>query len=147
MPRLIFLLLLSVVGGCDDAVSDDLALPVDLSASVVDHWDEPNACKDHRRDGEETDIDCGGSFCPPCGAGKKCGRARDCQSGLCVNLVCASPPTVEMGAADGPPMSLTEDMAGAVDSAVSADLHGGDMKSPPSDMPAVSTPHDSGGDH
>lgn len=41
-----------------------------------------NACRDRVRDGDETDVDCGGS-CQPCAAAKQCMRAEDCQSRAC----------------------------------------------------------------
>lgn len=44
-------------------------------------------CHDGVRDGDETDVDCGGS-CGPCATGKTCTAATDCNSKLCL------PPTV-----------------------------------------------------
>jgi hypothetical protein len=41
-----------------------------------------NTCRDRVRDGDETDIDCGGS-CQPCWAAKQCSRPEDCQSRAC----------------------------------------------------------------
>lgn len=41
-----------------------------------------NLCRDRVRDGDETDVDCGGS-CQPCAAAKQCSRAEDCQSNAC----------------------------------------------------------------
>jgi hypothetical protein len=41
-----------------------------------------NTCRDRARDGDETDIDCGGS-CQACAAQKLCTRAEDCQSRAC----------------------------------------------------------------
>jgi hypothetical protein len=41
-----------------------------------------NPCRDRVRDGDETDVDCGGS-CQPCAAMKQCSRAEDCQSRAC----------------------------------------------------------------
>jgi hypothetical protein len=41
-----------------------------------------NACRDRARDGDETDVDCGGA-CQPCAAAKQCSRAEDCQSHAC----------------------------------------------------------------
>jgi hypothetical protein len=39
-------------------------------------------CRDRVRDGDETDVDCGGS-CQPCAAAKQCIVAADCQSHAC----------------------------------------------------------------
>jgi hypothetical protein len=50
--------------------------------------DESGACMDGARDGNETDVDCGGGLCAPCGPGSACNVAGDCMSGLCTNDVC-----------------------------------------------------------
>ncbi len=43
-----------------------------------------SACRDTRRDGSETDIDCGAWDCGPCHVGQKCLSNFDCQGGhLC----------------------------------------------------------------
>jgi len=38
--------------------------------------------------GDETDIDCGGTSCPACLATQKCKQAADCKSGVCTAGVC-----------------------------------------------------------
>jgi hypothetical protein len=50
----------------------------------------PMMCHDKVTDGDETDVDCGGS-CPPCAAGKACLHPKDCMSGVCANNRCAGP--------------------------------------------------------
>jgi len=40
------------------------------------------SCGDRVRDGDERDVDCGGS-CPACPGGARCAGDRDCQSGAC----------------------------------------------------------------
>jgi hypothetical protein len=40
-------------------------------------------CSNYKRDGNETDVDCGGSICGACGTGKTCKVDRDCISKLC----------------------------------------------------------------
>jgi hypothetical protein len=40
-----------------------------------------NHCTDHRVDGDETDVDCGG-ICAGCGSGMGCGTSADCATGL-----------------------------------------------------------------
>ncbi|HSR99961.1 MAG TPA: hypothetical protein VLM79_23060 [Kofleriaceae bacterium] len=40
-------------------------------------------CSDRMLDGDETDIDCGGSSCPKCASGKTCLVSTDCVSGTC----------------------------------------------------------------
>lgn len=44
-------------------------------------------CGDGWQNGDEGDVDCGGS-CGPCEAGQRCWVASDCASGLCINSVC-----------------------------------------------------------
>ena len=50
-------------------------------------------CNDGVKNGAETDTDCGGGTCAPCAAGRTCLKAGDCQSGFCVNQICAPPQT------------------------------------------------------
>ena len=38
------------------------------------------SCSNGVRDGDETDIDCGGGACPACANGRACVAARDCAS-------------------------------------------------------------------
>jgi hypothetical protein len=40
-------------------------------------------CNNYRRDGSETDVDCGGPICAACGTGKSCRVDKDCVSKLC----------------------------------------------------------------
>jgi hypothetical protein len=42
-----------------------------------------NQCGDHRKDGMETDVDCGGGVCPACTTSKKCMADSDCASDAC----------------------------------------------------------------
>src|SRR4051794_16471710 len=43
-------------------------------------------CLDGVKDGDETDVDCGGLSCAKCAANKGCLRGTDCSSGFCTNL-------------------------------------------------------------
>jgi hypothetical protein len=43
------------------------------------------------RDGDETDVDCGGSTTPVCADGKACVQPEDCASSVCVNKACQAP--------------------------------------------------------
>src|SRR5262245_48402480 len=65
-----------------DLAAGDLALPTRADLAVAP------GCGNLRKDGDETDVDCGGARCPGCASGKACLRATDCQSGLCLNNVC-----------------------------------------------------------
>jgi hypothetical protein len=40
-----------------------------------------NQCSDHRVDGQESDVDCGGPACGSCAVGKACHTSLDCASG------------------------------------------------------------------
>jgi hypothetical protein len=41
--------------------------------------------------GQETDVDCGGPNCNPCGNGKGCSSPSDCVSGVCKGGSCSIP--------------------------------------------------------
>jgi hypothetical protein len=44
-----------------------------------------NQCADHQQDGNESDVDCGGTVCNACQVGQKCRTGIDCQSGRICN--------------------------------------------------------------
>ena len=46
-------------------------------------------CEDLRMDGDESDVDCGGS-CLPCGTGKGCSKGADCIEGACIDGKCGA---------------------------------------------------------
>jgi hypothetical protein len=82
--RAIFLFAVSVVlGGCPVAVTDAYTLEPESQggAGTV-------ACDDGRANGEETDVDCGGPACDPCGAGAACLEAGDCSGEVCTDSIC-----------------------------------------------------------
>jgi hypothetical protein len=56
-------------------------------------------CADRLRDGDETDVDCGGA-CGACGASATCAADADCQSHACLSGRCAAP-TCGDGVRDG----------------------------------------------
>jgi hypothetical protein len=41
-------------------------------------------CEDGLKNGDETDVDCGGGFCPQCRGQRACWRDSDCKSESCV---------------------------------------------------------------
>jgi hypothetical protein len=45
-------------------------------------------CGDHQKNGDETDVDCGGASCGKCAAGAACASTSDCQSGTCDGGIC-----------------------------------------------------------
>jgi hypothetical protein len=46
-------------------------------------------CRDRKRNGRETDVDCGGGKCPRCAVGKSCLIDNDCVSGTCAGGRCS----------------------------------------------------------
>ena len=60
---------------------------------------EPS-CFDGLANGEETDFDCGGATCGPCGLGSACVVNRDCASQSCQQSLC-QPAACIVGDADG----------------------------------------------
>lgn len=57
-------------------------------------------CRDRRRAGLETDVDCGGPECQKCAAAKGCSIAQDCQSNACDAGACRAPSCTD-GVRDG----------------------------------------------
>jgi len=51
-------------------------------------YNTPNNCADGVKNGNETDIDCGGAQCVPCDDGEDCLIATDCMSRDCSGLIC-----------------------------------------------------------
>jgi endoglucanase len=49
----------------------------------------PSTCASGAKDGNETDVDCGGT-CRRCGDGKACSKDYDCQSGFCAANKCGT---------------------------------------------------------
>lgn len=49
-----------------------------------------SSCSDGVRNGNETDVDCGGGSCPACRMGKTCAAGTDCVSSNCQGQVCAA---------------------------------------------------------
>jgi len=94
------LLLLSLLSGCGRS---------SLSTPECDGGCGPEApapdlavtgCQDGQRDGQESDIDCGGPTCAACGNGSRCGQASDCQSRSCEGGLC-QPTSCTDGIVDG----------------------------------------------
>jgi hypothetical protein len=61
----------------------------------------PRGCDNTTLDGEETDVDCGGSVCPPCTNGQKCQIPADCASGVCESAGGGDKFCAESGCDDG----------------------------------------------
>jgi hypothetical protein len=60
----------------------------ETEVTVVLGAGELATCNDGVRDGDETDIDCGGAVCPACGLGGSCMVDGDCASNGCANGAC-----------------------------------------------------------
>ena len=79
----------------DGSVDGSLDASVDASVDAgSDATTLPAYCRDGRRSGDETAIDCGGS-CLGCDAGSACAFNRDCASGICDHAVCQSASCVD----------------------------------------------------
>jgi hypothetical protein len=50
---------------------------------------QTSGCDDDVRNGDESDVDCGGA-CPGCGDTKECGAGADCGGGRCESGVCCT---------------------------------------------------------
>lgn len=89
-------LLLVAVSGC--VVLDDPTLALCRSNDGCGGSEQciffrcrPPTCADGRIDGLETDVDCGGAHCAPCGEQALCLHDGDCQSRDCVDHRCVEP--------------------------------------------------------
>lgn len=50
----------------------------------------PGTCADGVENQDETDVDCGGATCDPCGIGQRCSGGSDCTTGNCDSGTCAA---------------------------------------------------------
>jgi len=66
-----------------------LCAPVDGRVTCGTEGEEGASCGDCLRNGDETDVDCGGDSCHPCRQGKSCVADADCLGGSCVMNACA----------------------------------------------------------
>jgi hypothetical protein len=62
-----------------------------VSDSCVGFVCQSPTCSDTRKNGGESDVDCGGPSCGPCSDGKECHAHADCLSQVCFNGVCQAP--------------------------------------------------------
>jgi hypothetical protein len=82
-----------------DSLSFGFWLHLIPCASGTCHAPATNTCQDRVHDGDESDVDCGGS-CLSCPGGAQCNGNLDCQSQHCVAGVCTAPGCGD-GALDG----------------------------------------------
>jgi hypothetical protein len=78
----------------------DQSAPPDISGPMSDLSGLPPSCRNGVKDGDETDVDCGGLICPGCATGRFCFHARDCLSLFCTNNAC-DPPSCTDGVKNG----------------------------------------------
>jgi len=70
------------VGNCVECI-DDASTPCPIGSFCQSFVCVPVSCNDGTKNGDETDLDCGGS-CSPCQVGKMCDIASDCISRYCI---------------------------------------------------------------
>jgi hypothetical protein len=73
--------------GCFSEVDCGVALACDPSTLTC----TAATCSDGTKNGDESDVDCGGSCSTACADGASCTQAGECQSGVCVSSLCQSP--------------------------------------------------------
>ena len=87
----------------DNRARDSLSFAVGIHlvpcATGSCHAPPASTCDDRATDGDESDVDCGGS-CLPCVSGARCRVDADCQIGRCDAGACATP-TCSDGVRDG----------------------------------------------
>ncbi|MFP6686156.1 MAG: hypothetical protein VB934_15670, partial [Polyangiaceae bacterium] len=69
-------------GNCVECV-DNNQCDNGMLCDIVEQRCLPPSCVNGIVDGEETDVDCGGSTCTPCDNGNACGDFNDCKSHFC----------------------------------------------------------------
>ena len=108
---------------CDDGLRDGTETDVDCGGGACDPCAEGKGCKanmdcatdicnastgtcssslcaDGVKDGQESDVDCGGPVCGHCLGGKNCDVNSDCLSGVCSTTHTCAASTCENGAKD-----------------------------------------------
>lgn len=75
---------------CAECNPNDQSTCVQVPGSVCVQGGKclPAYCGDKMKDYDETDKDCGGPTCPPCGPALACAATRDCTTHVCINLKC-----------------------------------------------------------
>ena len=76
-----------------DMVVPDMLVPDQLIPDMLIPDLPPPTCTDSKLNGDETDVDCGGSTCPACADAKKCKKDTDCLNKVCdpTTQTCAKP--------------------------------------------------------
>ena len=66
-----------------DTAAPDAAAPDALVPDLLVPDAPLPTCTDGKKNGSETDVDCGGGACPTCAKGSDCATGADCKSGVC----------------------------------------------------------------
>jgi len=76
-------------GDLSDKISGSLVAIESGLASQVASEGLAATCANGKKDGTETDVDCGGAGCAPCAKSKVCKAPTDCATGFCTGGKCA----------------------------------------------------------
>ena len=68
-------------------------LPSDAPSVAPTNTPTAGGCTDSVKNGEETDVDCGGDECPRCAVDKVCSVDSDCSSFACLSSKCVEAPS------------------------------------------------------
>lgn len=87
----------AICDGCDNGKSCMLHRDCRSGYCASDDLcrEPPASCKDEEQNGDETDVDCGGS-CPSCKTGQTCATDADCESYSCDAGTCAELPACNL---------------------------------------------------
>ena len=92
-------------GGCVECLETEHCTGDDVCDTAANLC-VPPSCQNGELDEGETDVDCGGPDCPPCGEGDACEQPDDCATGACDELICSLPAvravSPEEGTVDAP---------------------------------------------
>lgn len=78
-------------GTCVECLANGDCNPSTEECNLVTKSCSPTACFNDVVDGDESDVDCGGSCGSNCAAGKLCGGPADCASSVCTTGTCVAP--------------------------------------------------------
>jgi hypothetical protein len=94
-----FVLVCASCSGSDeeDGRAGTSSARADAGPTTTSETSRGPSCANGLRDGDETDVDCGGATCPACANGRACAVARDCVGRGCTGGTC----TNDAGCSDG----------------------------------------------
>ncbi len=81
----------------EEELTGAVAATTNQSNESVNGTQEADLCANGVKDGEETDVDCGGPDCDACAEFKSCNVDSDCESGWCRNNIKCIEPSCEDG--------------------------------------------------